>query len=100
MSSNAPKSLAELIQTIQDKGLQFWNDHSFRYVAGQITALPTTGAVATSGMATSWATPLAAGMLLRLAAEKSIDIRTENGQKQLRELVQGRIFDPLVHKNY
>jgi hypothetical protein len=95
--------LGSFLEELKIRGLRWWTQHSFRFIYGQISWSPVDGNVGlidTSGMATSWAAPLATGMLLRLAQDKGLDLSSPDASEKLKTMVHGRIFDPLAHQHF
>lgn len=101
--SNWDLSASERLTRFIEEDLVWWRPDSFRYVFGQIAWFPWVkgpGTIETSGMATSWATPLAAAMVLKMQRDAGLDFNNELDRNSLQDALRNRIFDPIHHNQF
>lgn len=94
---NSP-DINQLYEFVEQRGLQWWNDTSFRYLYGQRFWSPLFGGnqsgTSQSGMATSWATPIATSLILKLSKTKGLNPLNHEDKETLKSMVVERIFEP------
>ena len=91
--------LEEKLSVLLQSPYRWWSDNSFKFILGQTVTSPfpngSAGSAVISGMATSWATPLATAMLLKMANEQNLDLKDAIDRKNLRSKIENRIFEML-----